>query len=231
MSVALLYTLLLAGGLWHALGIFQQAMQVLAAPMIAALGLFLFFDSLLAFRASESRRNPQDRSAQQASTLSAHKFVLWTLLVFLGGFFVEWVGVKSGAIFGSYVYSATLQPAIGGVPIAIGFAWFNMTMSAAAVSQRLVPARYADSPPGMALVIALAMVVFDFLMEPAAEQLNYWSWREGIVPIRNYFAWFVCGYFFSYVGLRLGLLVRPLSPIAVHAYVAQLFYFAMVNLF
>jgi uncharacterized membrane protein len=67
-------------------------------------------------------------------------------------------------------------------------------------------------------------------MEPAAMKLGYWTWHDGIVPWRNYLAWFVFGFILSYIGLRLGLLMEKSSSLAVHAYVAQLGYFMLVKL-
>jgi putative membrane protein len=116
------------------------------------------------------------------------------------------------------------------VPLAIGFAWLGMIVSSAALSQRLLSSRLAGNPHGMALAIALLMVIFDFFMEPAAMRLGYWSWRDGVVPLQNYLAWFVLGYVFSYIGLRLGLFRQRQPALAMHAYFAQLVYFIMVML-
>jgi putative membrane protein len=156
--------------------------------------------------------------------------VLWSVFVLVGGFCIELAGVKTGAIFGSYLYGKTLQPALWEIPLAIGFAWLGMIISAAAISQRLLPARFARRPFLLATSIALLMVIFDMFMEPAATKLGYWNWRNGVVPWRNYAAWFVCGFLLSYIGLRLGLLMEKSLPLAVHAYVAQLGYFMLVRL-
>lgn len=43
------------------------------------------------------------------------------------------------------------------------------------------------------LLTAGCGVLFDFFMEPVAISLGYWHWREGIVSMRNYLAWFVIG--------------------------------------
>jgi putative membrane protein len=123
-----------------------------------------------------------------------------------------------------------LQPALWEIPLAIGFAWLGMIISAAAISQRLLPARFSRRPLLIAACIALLMVIFDMFMEPAAMKLGYWTWHNATVPWRNYLAWFVFGFFLSYIGLRLGLLMEKSLPLAVHAYVAQLGYFMLVKL-
>jgi putative membrane protein len=123
-----------------------------------------------------------------------------------------------------------LQPTLWNTPVAIGFAWLSMIISSAVISQQLLPQCFSRRPLLTAAMIASLMVVFDLFMEPAAMKLGYWTWRHGIVPWRNYLAWFVCGFTLSYIGLRLGLLLEKLPAVAVHAYIAQLCYFIIVNL-
>ncbi len=217
--IALLYVFLLAGGLWHVIGVLQKEMRLLAAPMIVLLCLLLCFEYLRQMRISA---NSPNRTGQ--------RFVLWSLFVLFGGFCIELAGVKTGAIFGSYFYGEALQPALWEIPLAIGFAWLGMIISAAVISQRLLPARFSRRPILIAACIALLMVIFDMFMEPAAMKLGYWTWHDGIVPWRNYVAWFVFGFILSYIGLRLGLLMEKSLPLAVHAYVAQLGYFMLVKL-
>jgi putative membrane protein len=209
-KIVILYVLLLAGGLWHVLGVLQTAMRELAAPMLAALSLWLGYEY---FRRHAERQ-----------------FIFWSLLVCLAGFGIELVGVKTGAIFGAYFYGETLQPRLWNVPVAIGFAWLGMIICSTAISQHLFPAHFSNRPVLNAVLIAMLMVIFDWCMEPAAMKLGYWTWRDGNIPPRNYLAWFICGFMLSYSGLRLGLFSKRLSAFAAHAYVAQLGYFALVSL-
>jgi putative membrane protein len=217
--IALLYVVLLAGGFWHVFGVLQREMRLLAAPMIVMLCLLLCFEYLRHLRVDAA-----------SSIHAGQRFVLWSVFVLIGGFCIELAGVKTGAIFGSYSYGETLQPALWEIPLAIGFAWLGMIISASVISQRLLPARFARRPLLIAACIALLMVIFDMFMEPAATKLGYWTWRDGIVPWRNYLAWFVFGFILSYIGLRLGLLMEKSLPLAAHAYVAQLGYFMLVKL-
>ncbi|MGH7452319.1 MAG: carotenoid biosynthesis protein [bacterium] len=217
--IALLYVFLLAGGLWHVLGVLQKEMRLLAAPMIVMLCLLLCFEYLRQLRVDATSSNH-----------ASQRFVLWSVFVLIGGFCIELAGVKTGIIFGLYFYGETLQPTLWKIPLAIGFAWLGMIISAAVISQRLLPARFSRRPLLMAACIAILMVIFDVFMEPAAMKLGYWIWHEGVVPWRNYLAWFVFGFIFSYIGLRLGLLMEKSSPLAMHANVAQLGYFMLVKL-
>jgi putative membrane protein len=228
-AITLLYVFLFAGGLWHVLGIFQTAMRILAAPLIIALTLLLcveYFRSL----GAEASRNATLQNGQPARFgRRLSKFLWWSAAVIVSSFLIELAGVKTGMIFGAYEYGKTLQPTIMDVPLAIGFAWLGMILSAAALSQHLFASRFAGKPHGMALAIALLMVIFDFFMEPAAMRLNYWNWQDGAVPLQNYVAWFVLGYIFAHLGLRLDLFTQKQPALAMHAYFAQLVYFVMVN--
>lgn len=209
-KILTLYLLLLAGGLWHILGVLQTTMRLLAAPLLIALCLLLCVEH---FREYPTR-----------------KFIFWCIFVCVIGFLIELIGVKTGDIFGSYFYGSTLQPRLWGIPIAIGFAWLAMLISAAAVSQYLLPVRFFKSPFINAITIALLMVVFDFSMEPAAAKLGYWTWKSENIPLQNYLAWFAFGFILSYIGLRLGLFIKKSPALALHAYISQLCYFTLVSL-
>jgi putative membrane protein len=213
----------------------QEEMRLLAAPMMMALGLLLCREHYRTSEAEAIRNHVKSNAkvlrdnTEWSVTHHRRKFLLWSLFVVIGSFLIELIGVKSGSIFGSYAYGEVLRPTLWNVPLAIGFAWLGMTISSASLAQRILSTHPSPSPQLMALVIALLMVIFDFFMEPAAMKLGYWSWHDKVVPWRNYAAWFTFGYIFSYIGLRLGLFLKKVSTLGVHAYVAQLLYFVMVN--
>ena len=121
--IAALYFFLFAGGLWHILGVFQTVMRILAAPLLIALSIIVFIVTL---------RILSDKKIKLL-------FIGWATLVIVGSFVIEWIGVKSGVIFGLYAYGVTLQPIVFGVPIAIGFAWLCMLLTSTAVVQRILP--------------------------------------------------------------------------------------------
>jgi putative membrane protein len=216
--IAPIYVLLVAGGFWHALGVLQAEMRLLASPMIIVISLVLCYD-FIAGEISQAMLAERRRL----------RFFAWCVFVILSSFLVEMAGVKTGLIFGRYEYLDALQPSIWGVPIAIGFAWLGMIVSAIALAQRITFGK-AGSRAGIAALAAAFMMVFDFFMEPAAMKLGYWQWFENTIPAHNYFGWFVFGAVFSYIGLRLGLFEKKISSLAVHAYVGQLLYFLIVDL-
>ena len=211
LKIGALYLLLGAGGLWHVLGVFQDVMHVLASPVMFGLGIWLFWECW--------RMYPRDERP---------KFAIVSIGVILVSFGIEWLGVRTGEIFGSYAYGQTLRPSIGGVPISIGCAWFVMLIASTAVAQKIIPKALTGNPFKLAFLVAALMLCFDLLMEPAAVKLGYWMWLENRVPLQNYLVWFGLSFIFATIGLQTGLFRRQLPKIAVHAYSAQLIYFGLV---
>jgi len=226
--VGLLYVLLIAGGLWHMLGVLQDTMRLLAAPMIIAICLMLCVECIRGYGKGEGSE-ASDGYAAKRSKRFTQKFLLWSGFVIVASFLLELIGVQTAAIFGKYVYLDTLRPVLWNVPIAIGFAWLGTVISSLAIVQRIIR-EPAAGPARIALLVAVFMVIFDFFMEPAAIKLSYWQWDGGSPPLRNYLDWFIFGFIFSYIGLRLGLFRKNMSALPLHAYVAQILYFLMVTL-
>ena len=213
LKIGALYLLLGAGGLWHLLGVFQDVMRLLASPMMFGLSVWLFYEC---WRIYPQHERP--------------KFAIVSIGVIVVSFGIEWLGVRTGKIFGGYVYGETLRPSVGGVPISIGCAWFVMLIASTAVAQKIAPKSLAGNPFKLAFFVAALMVCFDLLMEPAAVKLDYWRWIDNRVPLQNYLMWFGLSFIFAIIGLQTGLFRRVLPKIAVHAYFAQLIYFGLVVL-
>ena len=213
LKIGVLYLLLGAGGLWHVLDVFQGVMRILASPMMFGLGGWLFWECW--------RVCPQEKRK---------KFTLWSIGVVIGSFGIEWLGVRTGQIFGAYMYGRILRPSIDSVPICIGCAWFVMLVSSVAVVQTIAPESVVKSTIRLALCVALLMVLFDLFMEPAAGVLDYWVWMEDCIPLRNYMAWFGLSFIFAIIGIKADLFSQPSPRIAFHFYFAQLVYFGLVDL-
>lgn len=225
-KIAVLYVMLSAGGLWHALGVLEYIMRISAAPMMIALALWLAYEN----RPVASSHG--DRHADPTFWSLKRRFVAWSFGVVAISWGVEAIGVQSGAIFGSYSYGTTLVPALFGAPLAIGFAWLGMLLASSAVAFATL-ARISTrfhTPLFQALLIALFMTAFDIIMEPAAVILDYWTWADGYVPLRNYAAWFVLSFAFAATGLKLRCIMPQPSPVAFHAYFAQIVYFCLARL-
>jgi len=208
-KIVALYIILGAGGVWHLLGLFQSAMQALAAPLLIGLTIWLVIEYLLTMSAANRLH-----------------FLFWSIGIIVAGFLLEFLGVKTGAIFGQYQYGDVLKPQIAGVPVSIGFAWLGLVLSSFAVAKYLL-SRFANKGIVVVFLAAALMVAFDLLMEPVAIRLGYWHWVGGQPGIQNYIVWFLAGILFLVFGKQMGVLSDRIPRIGVHIYLAQMLYFIL----
>lgn len=222
LKIFLLYFFLIAGGLWHILGLFQNLTKLLASPLLIVLGFWLIVENwrLLKFEPIHSTHNSN----------ILHRFLGWIMVVLLLTLLIESLGVKTGKIFGNYDYGTSLSPFIGNVPLAIGFAWISMLLSSIPIAQWIGSLVQVKNYLFFTFFASLMMTLFDFFMEPAVMKLNYWTWHDGKIPFQNYLAWFIISFILLSMGQQLKIFSRKLSTVGIHAYFAQLIYFLLVNL-
>ena len=107
---------------------------------------------------------------------------------FLWGFLIEVIGVNTGVIFGSYSYGPFLGPKILDTPLLIGMNWAMLLYATACTINILIK----KSPHILkAVLIALFVTGLDYLIEPGAIKMQYWTWSEVAPPLQNYIAWFL----------------------------------------
>ncbi len=113
-------------------------------------------------------------------------FLFWAVFSFLVTFGLEALGVATGAVFGAYHYGSVLGFHILAVPPVIGFNWVLVILAFADIAVRLPGGRWYGP-----FLAASAATGFDWVMEPAAIGLGYWTWAGGDIPLQNYLAWFL----------------------------------------
>lgn len=145
-------------------------------------------------------------------------FLIYAVLAILTGFFVEVLGVHTGYIFGEYAYGPGLGPHLWSVPPVIGLNWLLLSYCSGSVCDRLPLPLYMKT-----IAAATLMVVLDFFIEPVAVQLNFWSWTGGIIPLRNYLAWWFVG--LGLLGVWYGLPFRKQNRMAGWLLGLQFFFF------
>ncbi len=131
-------------------------------------------------------------------------FFLFVAMVFLIGYFSEVAGVNTGLLFGDYSYGEVLGFRWLQVPLIIGINWFIIIYCCGISTQTLllrvinrIPLDNKEPPlllKAMSVIIdgATLAVVFDWLMEPVAVKLGFWTWHgDGSIPLFNYICWFV----------------------------------------
>lgn len=205
--LAIAWIIFPAGVLWEYLDWFETLRLYSAAPLMMGLTLW----GMLALC-----RNQETK----------HKINLFMICscIFILGMGAEIAGVKTGLVFGEYLYGEKLGPTIGTVPLAIGSAWVMMTLFSLSTFHFLRPAIKIP-------LSGLLATLFDALMEPAAVRLGYWDWMHDSVPVQNYLAWFILTSLFAWM-----LHQNPLSRInpgklLTHLLLLQAVYFILVLLF
>lgn len=111
-------------------------------------------------------------------------FVIWLFLVFIYGYLVEWIGVYTGRLFGTYHYGASLGWKVDGIPLLIGVNWLILSYCTYDLSGRIFRASLLRI-----FSASLLMVLLDFLIEPVAIWLDFWQWKDNQVPMQNYLGW------------------------------------------
>ena len=153
-------------------------------------------------------------------------------------FLIEAAGVNTGEIFGVYTYGNTLGPRLLNTPLIIGINWFLLIYCTNIISRQLwdsINGRHNGGRSGLKrslfIVVtgSMLMVFYDLLLEPAAVRLDMWTWECGIIPLRNFIAWFFLSLVFHiYIRYRgeeeINLRALPLFAV-------QLGFFAVIDLF
>jgi len=120
------------------------------------------------------------------------KLLVWSISAFTITFFLEYLGVLTGKIFGDYHYGETMMLQLGNVPVVIALNWMVLIMATYSLAAKFVRNRVL-----IPVISSVFIVVFDIILEPVAMKLDYWQWGGGSVPIQNYIAWFVISLIFS----------------------------------
>ncbi len=149
----------------------------------------------------------------------------WRLFItcFLVGYTVELIGITTDFPFGEYRYGNNLGVKLFGVPLVIGVNWFLLTISAGFVSQNIFSDRWARILGGAAL-----MVFVDFWIEPLSDDLDYWHWAGGYVPVWNYLGWYLVSLFTQNVFQR--TLRLHINNLAVKYFFIVLAFFILLNI-
>lgn len=148
-------------------------------------------------------------------------YLFWFMIIGMAGFLIEWAGIETGLIFGSYSYGSGLGLKLFDVPLMIGINWAVLVFAAAAILQRLQWNILVKSAVGAAL-----MVSYDILLEPVAIRFDFWSWAGGNIPLQNYLAWWVIA-FVMLLGVQ-GYVGKLNNRLAIWIVGIQTFFFALL---
>jgi putative membrane protein len=128
-------------------------------------------------------------------------FIAFCLSAMAIGFGSEWIGINTGKLFGEYSYGEVLGPQWQGVPYLIAIQWL-VVIYCSGVCMAMLHAKLVNSQPeayhnfpkfwislSMIADSALLALFFDWILEPVAIHLGYWTWADGDIPWLNYATW------------------------------------------
>lgn len=145
-------------------------------------------------------------------------------IIFCAGFFVEWIGVHSGILFGKYHYGANLGIKIDEIPLLIGVNWTVLVLITGVISAALT------SKIWLRVIIASFLMVFlDFFMETSAPIFDFWIWDIGHAPLQNYVTWFAVALILQF--LFQSFKIAGNLTISLHLYAVQLLFFMYFYVF
>ena len=153
----------------------------------------------------------------------SYKLMLWSILAFISTFLAEFIGVKTGLVFGNYHYGSTMFLQLGKVPVVIAFNWIILILATFSLSLKITGNRWLAP-----IIGSLMIVVFDYIMEPVAMHLDYWQWEGDLIPFQNYAAWFFISLVFSYA--LAFFRIRPDSWLLRWYFIIQLGFFLLFRL-
>jgi len=143
------------------------------------------------------------------------------LLFMTVGMTVEWIGVHTEVLFGTYSYGNNFGPKLDGIPFLIGANWALLTFITHQIARVTLP----KSLVGRAGLGAGLMVLLDFFLEQICSVADFWHFTGGAGWF-NYACWFIIGFALHLVAGRADL--RGDTRIAVHLYVVQLVFAAVL---
>lgn len=134
-------------------------------------------------------------------------FILSSLFIALLGYFIEVIGVKTGAIFGNYTYGENLGVKVFDVPIIMSLNWFILVYSAAVILNKVKNILL------FSFLGATLITLLDVFMEPLSAKLDFWYWDLG-APIQNFIAWYLFSLVLFIIFRKInGSITNPLAKI------------------
>jgi putative membrane protein len=165
-------------------------------------------------------------------------YFIFFIIAFVIGMATEMIGVNTGMLFGDYQYGQVLGPKVYGVPLLIGLNWFIIVFCSGSLFTQCLDLFQIKWNINMRapvskiiLVIGGAAVAtcFDFILEPVAVKLHFWSWNNWQIPAFNYISWFIISAIL--LGVKIYLKSNRANTFATSLLIIQALFFLMLNLF
>lgn len=170
-KTAIIYIIFVVGILGHLSDHYKNSMISITPYVLIVMGIYILLIS---------------------DVRSDNKFILWFVFSYIITLLLEITGVKTGLIFGEYVYGNTLGFKVAEVPLIIGFNWLFVILGGIGIGKK-----FSENKIVISLIAGFTAVIFDLVLEPAAIEMDYWNWVSGEIPLQNYLAWFIITFVIS----------------------------------
>ncbi len=114
--------------------------------------------------------------------------------VFIIGYTAEFLGVNYQILFGDYSYGRSLGVKLFDVSLIIGCNWLLLALISQALIKKIVVNRWL-----VIIFSSLLMVLIDLYIEPVAPLLDFWEFKENLVPFSNYRDWFMVALIIQFI--------------------------------
>lgn len=157
------------------------------------------------------------------------------ILLALFAYIIESIGIITGFPYGSFTYKGTLGPQILGiVPVLLPFVWIPFVLSSFTIAKELKQRKWILIVTGTFVLLGM-----DFIIDPAAVALNYWSYNNGGfyygIPLSNFAGWvlsgtiamIICNHFFPSTTERFPSYIHLTTLIHFFFFIGVVFYFQL----
>ncbi|MFP4975433.1 carotenoid biosynthesis protein [Paenibacillus sp. CN-4] len=221
--------------IWYSIGAVLLLGPGVPAVLGFANGFFLMLFGLYALVLIKKGLLKTSLSGRSVSSHGLWRLWASAACIWTGGMALEWVGVHSGRLFGTYQYSDILGPHWFGVPVTLGFAWIGVVGTAVLLSRD-----FGQSGFRLAAVRSVQTgvwaVLLDLVLDPVAYARGFWNWKQDSggmsfygVPASNFLGWFIVSILLSFCLPHI-----PAGKTAVHSgtrlYQGMLVFFGLLAL-
>ena len=159
-------------------------------------------------------------------TGAKNKLLLFLVISFIIGLGLEIIGVQTGLVFGEYAYGSVLGPKILGTSLIIGINWAMLIY----IIGSTINLFFSNWKMIIKCIYGtISIVLLDFIIEPVAIELGFWSWENEAIPFQNYIAWGVISFGLFYLFFH--LFPKESNKVAYALFILQCVFFGLLNLF
>lgn len=153
----------------------------------------------------------------------SREFVIAMLLIGGSGFLLEVLAVKTGYVYGYFLFGPALGYRFWETPVLLAAIWAGNIYSS-----RQIAAMVANDTFVVSLVSAALVTLLLFFMEPFAVREGMWSWNGPSIPRHRYIGVFIATLVFQYIFSKSVKLSA--NKLALPAYLVQLGFFVAMFL-